>query len=69
MSKKRTKSTHGCSSGEESKSDENDREWLPGSEEVRERNRTLKRFIPGTDGVQTKARFSIGIKMIFNGAL
>ena len=65
MSKKRKKSTLGCRSSEESESNENDKEWLPGSEDVRERNKTKKRSIPGADGVQTKAGFAIGTKITF----
>ena len=28
-------------------SDDNDEDWVPGSEEVRRRNKMIKRFIPG----------------------
>lgn len=38
--------TQGDESSNES-SDDSDEDWVPGSEEVRRRNKMIKRFIPG----------------------
>lgn len=46
--KRKAKSSgHERESSSES-SDDSDEDWVPGSEEVRKRNKTIKRFIPGS---------------------
>ena len=55
-------------------SDDSDEDWVPGSEEVRKRNKMIKRFIPGNETfVRTKtvdneffwSRFSFLRKWLF----
>ena len=46
--KSKTLSVNEESEGSSESSDDSDEDWVPGSEEVRKRNKMIKRFIPGS---------------------
>ena len=53
--RKAQSSSHDNESSSES-SDDSDEDWVPGSEEVRKRNKMIKRFIPGSSTILPSAK-------------
>ena len=47
VKKRNTETTIADSESTSESSDDSDEDWVPGSEEVRKRNKMIKRFIPG----------------------
>ena len=47
VKKRNTETTIVDSESTSESSDDSDEDWVPGSEEVRKRNKMIKRFIPG----------------------
>ena len=47
VKKPKTEATIADSESASESSDDSDEDWVPGSEEVRKRNKMIKRFIPG----------------------
>ena len=55
VKKRNTETTMADSESTSESSDDSDEDWVPGSEEVRKRNKMIKRFIPGKETfVRTK---------------
>ena len=47
VKKRNTETTIADSESTSESNDDSDEDWVPGSEEVRKRNKMIKRFIPG----------------------